>query len=114
MANFIESDREIVTIILRNIISNAIKFTPDNGMITVHVTTGKSTIIAVEDSGVGMSPELQEMIFSDQYYSASGTRQEKGLGIGLRLCRELAKRIKADLIVDSVVGSGTTVRIVLS
>lgn len=112
--NFIESDREIITIILRNLISNAIKFTPDNGTITVHVATGKSTVIAVEDSGVGMSPELQERIFTDQYYSGNGTRQEKGLGIGLRLCRELAKRIKADLTVDSVIGKGTTVRMVLS
>jgi signal transduction histidine kinase len=112
--NLLESDHEIVTIILRNLISNAIKFTPDKGSISINVNRhGTSTIIAVKDSGVGISPDLQQKIFADQYYSANGTRQEKGLGIGLRLCRELARRIHAKLEMDSVVGEGTVVKIIL-
>ncbi len=113
-SDLFESDLEIITIIFRNLVSNAIKFTPDKGSIAIDVKRhGNSTVIAVKDSGVGIPPDLQEMIFSDQYYSANGTRQEKGLGIGLRLCRELAKRIHAKLEMDSVVGEGTVMKIVI-
>jgi signal transduction histidine kinase len=108
------SDAEIITIILRNLVSNAIKFTPDKGTIIVHVRLENDRpVIAVEDSGVGISEEMQQKIFSDHYDSQIGTRQEKGLGIGLRLCRELARKIDAQLEVQSKTGKGTTVRIVL-
>jgi signal transduction histidine kinase len=112
--NLVKSDAEIITIILRNFISNAIKFTPDGGSIIIHAQqTNGATTIAVEDSGVGISEELKRRIFSNQYYSERGTRQEKGLGIGLRLCRELANKIHAKLELDSEPGRGTTVKIVL-
>jgi signal transduction histidine kinase len=108
----IESDQEIIIIVLRNLISNAIKFTPDNGCITVH--TGREdgkALLAVEDNGIGMSEPMIHRIFSDEFHSQQGTRQEKGLGIGLRLCGELLKKIGGTITIKSVLGKGTVVKI---
>jgi signal transduction histidine kinase len=108
------SDHEIVTIVLRNLLSNAIKFTPDGGRITVcHHKNAESHVITVEDSGIGMSADMIETILVENYSSRQGTRQEKGLGIGLRLCRELLKKLKGKLEISSEPGKGTSVRIVL-
>jgi signal transduction histidine kinase len=108
------SDHEIVTIVLRNLLSNAIKFTPDGGKIRVcHHKNHKSVSITVEDSGIGMSIEMIETILVDNYSSRRGTRQEKGLGIGLRLCRELLKKINGKIEISSELGKGTSVRMVL-
>jgi signal transduction histidine kinase len=110
----IVSDNEIVTIVLRNLLSNAIKFTADGGRITIKYERFKdSNIITVEDTGIGISPEMIDTILIDNYSSRRGTRQEKGLGIGLRLCRELLKKINGHLQISSDQGRGTAVRIIL-
>jgi signal transduction histidine kinase len=102
------SDAEIVTIILRNLISNAIKFTPEGGTIGIRYwKKGEVPYIFVRDSGVGMSAEMIKRILSDQYSSQAGTRQEKGLGIGLKLCRDLLKKIGGSLEIESAPNKGT-------
>ncbi len=108
------SDHEIITIVLRNLLSNAIKFTPDGGSIVVtHQRFPRSVVITVEDTGIGIAPEMIETILVDNYSSRRGTRQEKGLGIGLRLCRELLRKINGQLEISSQIGKGTSVRMVL-
>jgi signal transduction histidine kinase len=109
------SDGEIVKILLRNMISNAIKFTPDNGTISICDSHNNgSHRISVSDTGVGMTRETLNKIFSmDNYRSSLGTRQEKGLGIGLKLCQHLVKRINGRLEIDSEPGKGTVVSVVL-
>ena len=111
----ITSDGEIVKILLRNMISNAIKFTPDNGRILISDSHNNgSHRISVSDTGVGMSREAVARIFNmDDYRSSPGTRQEKGLGIGLKLCQHLVKRIHGRLEIESVPGKGTVVSVVL-
>ena len=108
-------DHEILTIVLRNLLSNAIKFTPDGGTISIrHEVYSHTNLICVEDTGIGMSEAMIDMILVDNYASRRGTRQEKGLGIGLRLCRELLKKIKGRLEISSEQGKGTAVRIILT
>jgi signal transduction histidine kinase len=109
------SDHEIITIVLRNLLSNAIKFTPDGGSVVItHRKYAQSVVITVEDTGIGIAPDMIETILVDNYSSRRGTRQEKGLGIGLRLCRELLKKIGGQLEISSQPGKGTSVRIVLA
>jgi len=106
------SDAEILTIIIRNLISNAIKFTPEGGKIAIRYwKEGKVAFLSVRDSGVGMTEDIIKSILSDQYASQEGTRQEKGLGIGLKLCRDLLKKIGGTLSIESVPGAGTTMKI---
>lgn len=102
--------RDMLTTILRNLIGNAIKFTPAGGQITLSCDNseqGQFTIY-VRDTGVGMSPEAIADLFKiDRRVTTPGTAGEKGSGLGLLLCRDLAERMGARLEVASVQGQGT-------
>lgn len=108
------TDRDIVTMVVRNLLSNAIKFTPDNGSITVDLAYREDGFrLEVSDTGIGMEQNTIDLLLNDNYRSREGTRQEKGLGIGLRLCRELLKKVNGTLHITSVPQAGTTVAIAL-
>jgi len=104
----IYSDRLILNAILRNLISNAIKFTPNSGHINVR-SIGKQ--ITVEDNGVGMSEETVTNILNKRYSPGSGTEKEMGTGIGLKLILDLLDKIKAKMSIDSQVNVGTKISI---
>lgn len=94
----IESDLEILTIIIRNLISNAIKFTPENGSISI---TAFENQIMVSDTGIGMSEDKIEMLFNQQYASTKGTNNEPGTGLGLQLVINLIEKIGGKLVIES-------------
>ena len=106
---FVYIDMYYIQTILRNLISNSIKFTKSGGFIKVSVDTinGQRTII-VEDSGIGMTKETAEKLFSDtKTDSKLGTDKEVGSGIGLTLCRELVKKYNGKIWVESELGKGS-------
>lgn len=108
------SDPAILTIVIRNLISNAIKFTPEGGSITItSQRQGEACIISVSDTGIGMTSGVLLEILSDNYTSRKGTQQEKGLGIGLKICRELLKKINGRLEIKSTPGQGTVMNVLL-
>jgi signal transduction histidine kinase len=105
---FINADKEMIRIVLRNLISNAIKYTPENGTIQVHATQSIThAIICVEDSGIGMTQETIEKINAKQYYTTAGTSMEKGSGFGLMLCSDLINRHDGNLIIESLPDKGS-------
>jgi signal transduction histidine kinase len=108
-----ESDPGIVTIIARNLISNAVKFTPVGGNVTIQSGSDDRYYFSVKDSGSGMDTHLISGILSDQYSPTTGTLREKGSGIGLTLCRDLLKKIGGTLSIESQKGAGTEMRITL-
>lgn len=97
-----------VKIILRNLISNAIKFTNDGGSITVSASVKDNQMqVCVGDTGVGMSPDEAAKLFNaNLHFSQTGTSGEKGTGLGLLLCKELIGLNKGQLWVDTVAGEG--------
>jgi signal transduction histidine kinase len=105
----IKFDRDILNLALRNLISNAIKFSFKGGEIIISSKqTSKNYVIHVTDFGVGMSPEvLDSLRNSKQVGSMSGTGNEKGTGLGLSLCREYLRAVDAQLEIDSMVGKGS-------
>jgi signal transduction histidine kinase len=104
----IYADKEMIRIVLRNLISNAIKFTPDYGSIQVKAEqTETASIIYVEDTGIGMSPETIERVNAKQYYTTAGTSMEKGSGFGLMLCSDLINRHDGSLTIESMPGKGS-------
>ena len=107
----VNSDRERLSFIVRNILMNAIKFTPSEGKITVDYPTDSE--IRITDTGTGMSQEMISKLFSDRVSSQKGTEGESGTGIGLMLSREFAESIGAKILAESEVGTGTTFRILL-
>ncbi len=108
-------DREIILIILRNLISNAIKFSHRGHEVTVTVEPGPEEVrITVSDKGVGMSPEQVELLHSDEtMLSTYGTANEKGTGLGLRLCMELVKLHGGRMQISSRMGKGTRILVVV-
>ncbi|MEL1254239.1 ATP-binding protein [Flavobacterium sp. DGU38] len=105
----IENDFEILTIIVRNLISNAVKFTPKNGVISI--TSAQNEVI-ISDNGVGMSAEKLEMVRNRNSLSSRGTENEKGSGLGLQLVFNLAEKINCRLEIQSTEAEGTSVRII--
>ncbi|RZJ49088.1 MAG: HAMP domain-containing histidine kinase [Flavobacterium sp.] len=107
----INGDAEILTIIVRNIISNAIKFTPKDGSISILGTENK---LVITDSGIGMTTEMVDAILDNNYLTTRGTNNEKGVGIGLQLVLNLAEKINCELVIESEVTLGTSVAIIFN
>lgn len=108
------ADELQLQIVLRNLLHNAIKFTPAGG--SIHVSTGQhdhTAWLRITDSGVGM-PISRPTSLSEQVVPSRGTAGEKGTGLGLELCREFMRLNQGELLIDSEPGKGTTVTIRLS
>ncbi len=109
-------DKDQVEFIIRNLINNAIKFTPRKGMVNVSVTQTSNHIkIVVSDTGVGMIPEFRDNLFSIQKSKGiPGTEGEKGSGLGLVLSSEFVKRNDGKIQVESKEEKGTTITVTFS
>ncbi len=104
------ADKAMISTVLRNLISNAIKFTHPGGKISISVEEKqKELLVSVSDNGVGISKVDSEKLFKiDQTYSTSGTKNEKGTGLGLMLCKEFIKKQHGRIWLESEEGKGST------
>jgi signal transduction histidine kinase len=110
----IDTDKNMLTVILRNIISNAIKFSDRNGAIHIAVNhdNDKHTIL-IKDSGVGMSESTIGKLFSYTKEHSKGTLDESSAGIGLMLTKEFADKIGAKILVESKHCEGTSFSLII-
>ena len=104
------ADKKMTETILRNLVSNAIKFTHKNGTVSVSSDQGDGfVVVKVIDTGVGMRPkELSELFKEDKFQSTPGTAKERGTGLGLVLCKELVEKQNGKIWVESKENEGTT------
>ncbi len=107
----LKSDRQKVKQVLVNLLSNALKFTPE-GIVKVHAAVGAErdeVAIGISDTGIGIAPEQQSSIFEDfQQADSSFTRQYGGTGLGLSICRRLAHTLGGRISLQSSPGAGST------
>jgi len=109
------ADHNIIEIALRNIITNAVKYSQANGNITVSSFKDQlHTFISVKDDGIGMSSEKIEELLHNEAESKAGTQGEKGSGLGLFLVKELLQKINATLLIESEEGRGSNFTIQLA
>tara|TARA_R110002012_G_scaffold39425_3_gene109107 strand:+ start:35036 stop:36193 length:1158 start_codon:yes stop_codon:yes gene_type:complete len=106
-------DKETIQIVFRNILSNAIKFTPLGGKISVTSKNDDDGMIAISftDSGIGMPPEKLDNLFQINKNTLIGTSSASGAGIGLLLVKEFVELNNGDIAVSSALGKGTTFKI---
>lgn len=109
-------DQKMITTVVRNLISNAIKFTQKGGTITVKAAIENShALVQVCDDGVGISQEdLSKLFRIDLYYSTTGTNSETGTGLGLILCKEFIEKHNGTIWAESEVGKGSVFSFTLS
>lgn len=109
-------DKNLIMTIIRNLVTNAIKFTPEGGIITIIAQPlgDKEVLIKVEDTGVGMSNEECKKLFQvDKKFSKSGTKGETGTGLGLILSKEFIDKSGGTIQVESNQGEGSSFIITL-
>ncbi|MBN1219051.1 MAG: hybrid sensor histidine kinase/response regulator [Anaerolineae bacterium] len=117
---FVYADKYMIDTVIRNLTSNALKFTPPGGQVILSARPngflpgkkGPSWVeVSVIDTGVGISPEDIDKLFKiEVHHTTPGTAQEQGTGLGLILCREMVEKNGGHIWVESELGQGTTVK----
>jgi signal transduction histidine kinase len=106
---YVFADEQMLSTILRNLISNAVKFTNKGGRIILSAeVSSKSVTVSVSDNGVGISPEMMESLFVlSRAHTTEGTEKEKGTGLGLFISREFIEKHNGKIWVESIQGQGS-------
>ena len=129
------ADDNMLDTVIRNVMSNALKFTPAQGSVTVSACridpagaqlepisietqaqklSSQLAEISISDTGVGISPEDIDKLFKfDTLHTTYGTAHEKGAGLGLIICKEMVEKHGGQIWVESEVGQGTTIKFTL-
>ncbi len=104
------ADIDMINLVLRNLIGNAIKFTPNNGLIRVSASMSEmNCIVHVSDNGIGIGSDMLSKLFSQyEHPTTKGTANEKGTGLGLMLCKDFVERNNGRIWAESEKGKGTT------
>jgi signal transduction histidine kinase len=112
---FISGDVNMMNTILRNLLTNALKFTPRNGEVRVGIFRNNGhCILSIRDNGIGISADKLKNLFSiDTAHKSKGTDQEPGTGLGLILCKEFIEKHGGSLEVESEVGKGSEFRVII-
>ncbi len=105
----VETDENVLNTVLRNLITNAIKFTDKGGKIVIDaMIENDNVVVSIEDNGVGISQENISKLFRiDSYFTTPGTQKEAGTGLGLLLCKELVEKQGGKIWVESKEGEGS-------
>lgn len=105
----VAADTDMLQMVVRNLISNAIKFTPNGGSIYIDAQlSGNDYKLTIKDNGKGIDKDKQAGIFSIQSQPAFGTHNEKGVGLGLLLCKEYIERQGGSIAFESATGKGSS------
>jgi signal transduction histidine kinase len=105
----VQADRNMLDIVFRNLLTNALKFTDNGDIVSIFAQdSGRFYTISISDQGTGIPESNLEKLFGNQFFSTRGTHREKGTGLGLLLSKELIQKNKGDIWVESQLGYGST------
>ncbi|MBJ6366896.1 tetratricopeptide repeat-containing sensor histidine kinase [Snuella sedimenti] len=109
LRDFAYADRSMFEIVIQNLLANALKFCKSGDTITIsnHISNG-SCIVSIADTGIGISKENMEKLFSNTTFTTVGTNNEKGTGLGLSICKELIELNNGKIWVESTLNEGST------
>ncbi len=107
------SDAKWLEFIINQIVSNALKYSEDEGIISIYTKKHHDNVILyIEDNGIGIALSDLQRVFEKGFTGANGRKYEKATGMGLYLCKLLCDKLYLDLRISSIEGSGTTLSIV--
>jgi two-component system sensor histidine kinase/response regulator len=108
---WVQADRPMLETVIRNLTSNALKFTPRGGQVTLAArANGTVVTVSVKDNGIGISPaDVAKLFRLDAQRTTLGTEKERGSGLGLIICKEMVEQNGGQITVESELGTGTTV-----
>lgn len=111
--HYLEADRDQLFVVIRNLLSNSIKFTPDQGSIYISSKKQKGeVVISIRDTGIGIpEPIKAKLLDTRSHVSTDGTQGEKGSGLGLKICHEIIQTNGGWMKIESISGTGTTILI---
>jgi signal transduction histidine kinase len=105
---FVYADINMIDTVLRNLVSNAVKFCRQGDSISISAESDNNMIkVCVADTGIGITEEHQKLIFDDITFTVRGTANEKGTGLGLPLCKDFVERNGGNIWVESSFGKGS-------
>ncbi|WP_418982288.1 response regulator [Alistipes sp.] len=106
----VDCDVDMVKTIMRNLMSNAVKFSPEGGRIVISVhETPTHAVVSVRDFGVGIDEQdLPKLLNPEMHHTTYGTKNEEGSGLGLQLCQDLTRRNGGEITIESKKGEGST------
>lgn len=105
----VDADKNMIDLVFRNLLTNALKFTRQGDQIIIDVKESKNVYtVCVSDQGTGISEDGLKKLFGKDFHSTNGTHQEKGTGLGLILTKELVQKNKGEIWAESTLGSGST------
>lgn len=111
---YIYADKEMINLVLRNLVSNAIKFTNEKGVVKIGATAMKKQLeVFVEDTGRGIEKEILEKLNENNFFTSRGTSNEAGTGLGLMLCKDFLKKNGGEMIIKSTPGLGSRFSFIL-
>ncbi|MFP4368301.1 MAG: ATP-binding protein [Candidatus Kapaibacterium sp.] len=109
----INADDSLLQHVINNLISNAIKYSPDKSTVRIKIKEkNENIILAIKDEGIGIKPEEQEYLF-EQFYRGSNTRDKTGTGLGLYIVKTFVERMKGTIKVESSLGLGSEFKVIL-
>jgi signal transduction histidine kinase len=107
----VTGDPEALTLVLHNLIGNAVKYTPPGGSVTIKIVppqgSGGRLLVSIEDTGIGVPKEDAERIFSGFYRSKESSKMAKGIGVGLKVSREIIERHGGELKTEALPEKGS-------
>jgi len=108
---YVQADPAMISVVVRNLLSNALKYTPQGGEVRVEASRQKDKVeVRVIDNGIGMETSVRKKLFilGEKVTSQLGTHKEEGSGLGLILCAEFVRQNQGEIWVDSLEGTGST------
>ncbi|MCI8336838.1 MAG: HAMP domain-containing histidine kinase [Peptococcaceae bacterium] len=103
------SDEKWLSFVIEQVLSNALKYTPEGGTIRISLVSPK--VLCIADTGMGIAPEDLPRVFTKGYTGHNGRTDKRASGIGLSLCKEICDKLGHDITISSALGEGTSVRI---
>ena len=106
---YADGDRDMINSVIRNLVTNAVKFTDKDRKVEIQLKTGEKDIeVRIVDEGIGIATEQVEKLFRiDEKFKSTGTAGEKGTGLGLIICKEFVEKNGGAITVKSAPGEGS-------